>query len=453
MTERFIRFADLPPNPLSMEELKEYKEMGMNVCLLTEDDVKLISDGKLSAAYKTAIRNITDAGMEVWIRNMFNDKDYFVCETDKKGSNYGSVYEMEARNLTKEFQEFPAVTGFYMADEAYMYQFPEQLPISWILKDAHEFASFDQLVKLVDWKNEYYPNAFFHMNHVPGQSWDHYLPRNGQIYNYEEFLTEYCEVILKRLKGCPRSLCVDNYPLIGKDYLEKDYLSDLLTGAVVTKRYNSQVEEQDRATYGICLQTFHAYSMEYERHRDIISPEEITFQMYVGIALGAKLFEYFCYRSYEQEMIGIRYPDGTKHLWDFVKTANDRVASMEAAVMAYTWQGAFAVTGEEWSENVAAFIMARDKFCTHEDLEIHATGDTLVGCLDKDGCEGYVVVNYSDPIRKHTDTVSLKYKGVKKYCVLQGGKETVFEPEDGILTLVIRQGDAALVLPKEYPKG
>lgn len=65
MTERFIRFADLPPNPLSMEELKEYKEMGMNVCLLTEDDVKLISDGKLSAAYKTAIRNITDAGMEV----------------------------------------------------------------------------------------------------------------------------------------------------------------------------------------------------------------------------------------------------------------------------------------------------------------------------------------------------------------------------------------------------
>ena len=44
MNNGFIRFADLPPNPLDQEALREYQEMGMNVCLLTEDDVKLVSN-------------------------------------------------------------------------------------------------------------------------------------------------------------------------------------------------------------------------------------------------------------------------------------------------------------------------------------------------------------------------------------------------------------------------
>ena len=448
MNNGFIRFADLPPNPLDQEALREYQEMGMNVCLLTEDDVKLVSDGAVSTAYQTAIQNISDTGMQVWIRNMFNDKDYFICEHDKKGSNYGSPYEMAPRNITAEFQKFPGVTGFYMADEAYMYQLPENLPVSWMSRDAHKFASFDQLVKLVDWKNTYYPDAFFHMNHVPGQSWDHFLPRNGRFYNYEEFLTAYCEVILKRLTGGPRSLCIDNYPFIGKDYLEKDYLCDLLTGAQVTKRYNSQVEEANRATFGICLQTFHAFSMTYERHRDIISAEEITFQMYVGIALGAKLFEYFCYRSYKQEMIGICYPDGSKRLWNLVKTANDRVAPMEKAVLDCTWQGAFAVTGRQWCENAAAFIMAKDRFCAHDTVTVDATGDTLVGCLEKNGKPAYVLVNYSDPIRQHTDTVMLSCHGAQKYYVLQGGQEQIVTPDDGVLKLTLKEGDGAFVLPQ-----
>ena len=34
MNNGFIRFADLPPNPLDQEALREYQEMGMNVCLL-----------------------------------------------------------------------------------------------------------------------------------------------------------------------------------------------------------------------------------------------------------------------------------------------------------------------------------------------------------------------------------------------------------------------------------
>ena len=193
MENKFIRLADLPPNPTNADALKHYRELGMNVCLLTEDQVKLVSDGVLSRDYQQAIQNISDAGMQIWIRNMFNDADYFQCEEKKIGSNYGWTYEMDPRNITDEFQKFPTVTGFYMADEAYMYRLPEKVSIDWMVKENHLFASFDQLTKLVDWKNKHYPNAFFHMNHVPGQSWDHYLPRNGEYCNYEDFSDRICQ--------------------------------------------------------------------------------------------------------------------------------------------------------------------------------------------------------------------------------------------------------------------
>ena len=161
MENKFIRLADLPPNPMDKAALKQYQEMGFYICLLTEDDVFLVKDETVSPEYKQAIQNISDMGMQVWIRNMFNDPDYFDSDGKTDGSNYGWTYEMEPRHITNEFSAFPAVTGFYMADEAYMYQLPEIPPLDWMRKDSYKFASFDQLTKLVDWKNKYYPDAFF----------------------------------------------------------------------------------------------------------------------------------------------------------------------------------------------------------------------------------------------------------------------------------------------------
>ncbi len=446
MDRKFIKFADLPPDPMDKEDLKDYKELGMNVCLLTEDDVKMTSDGKLSAAYQEAIRNIEEAGLDVWIRNMYNDPDYFACSAYKTGSNYGSSYEMSARNITTEFRDFSGVTGFYMADEAYMYTLPETVPVSWMQKDPHLFASFDKLVKLVEWKNKYYPDKFWHMNHVPGQSWDHYLPRGDRIYDYEDFLTAYTETILKRLKGGGRSICIDNYPLIGEDYIEKDYLYDLLTASAVARRYNAGVDEQDKATFGICLQTFHAHAILDDRHRDIISAEEITFQMYVGMALGARMFEYFCYHSYEDSMIGIMDPEGKKRIYDLVKTANARMAGVEEIVCEFHSQGAFVVPGEKCTENTAAFVLAKKLFLTDTDISVRADCDTLVGCFERNGQKGYMLVNYTDPKREHENRVTVKLKAARSLCIYSGGTKTILSMKDEGVSIVLKPGDGAFVI-------
>lgn len=442
MENKFLHLADLPPNPTDRAALTHYRDMGMNVCLLTEDQVKMVADGTVSRAYQQAMENIAACGMQVWIRNMFNDADYFQCPEGKTGSNYGWKYELEPRDITDEFQ---SVSGFYMADEAYMYQLPEKVNIDWMVKENHLFASFDQLTKLADWKNTYYPDAFFHMNHVPSQSWDHYLPKNGKIYGYAEFLTEYANVILKRLKGCGRSLCLDNYPFIGENYLEKDYLYDLMTAAKVTRAYNAQAKPEDQATFGICLQTFEAKSMFDARKRDITMPEEITLQMYVGMALGARLFEYFCYRSYEHEFFGILDPDGNDRIYDIVKTANERAAYYEPILSGYESIGGYMVPGSVYSFNTAAMVMAKDLFCEPFEIGVQGEYDTLVGCLKKGNEKGYLLINYTDPIRSCSSTVTLHSGEIATTALYQDGKKTVLQAENGFFTVTLEPGGCAFI--------
>ena len=57
MGKRFLKFADLPPNPMDEKDLAFYKELGFDVCLLTEDNVKLDKNGTLNGDYKQAIKN------------------------------------------------------------------------------------------------------------------------------------------------------------------------------------------------------------------------------------------------------------------------------------------------------------------------------------------------------------------------------------------------------------
>ena len=52
MENKFIRLADLPPDPFNPADLERYKALGMNVCLLTEDHVKLVANGTVSPEYK-----------------------------------------------------------------------------------------------------------------------------------------------------------------------------------------------------------------------------------------------------------------------------------------------------------------------------------------------------------------------------------------------------------------
>ena len=183
-----------------------------------------------------------------------------------------------------------------------------------------------------------------------------------------------------------------------------------------------------------------------DRKRDITLPEEVTLQMYTGMALGARLFEYFCYRSYNREMFGILDPDGNDRIYDIVKAAGDRVAYFEPIISQYDSVGGYMVPGSLYSYNTAAMVMAKDLFCKPFDIGVESQYDTLIGCLTRGSEKAYMLVNYTDPIRKATSQVTLQGNGVQQLRLYKDGKETMLQAENGRFTVTLEPGNAALVI-------
>lgn len=422
-------FADLPPNPLSVSEIKTYKKLGFTAFVLTEDDVKFTVGGKITEEYKTAIKNVSDAGLDVIIRNMYNDEDYFDNPSPKKSSNYGSEYEIEKRSVTDEFSLLPRVVGFYVADEPYMYTLKE-MPWRYAHKDKEKFASFDKLVKIAEWKNKYYPEAFFHVNHVPSESYDHYFPLGEEIYDYADFLTAYADKVLRKLEGGGRSICLDSYPFVGEGYMENAYLKDLFVGATVTKKYNESVTEENSATFGICIQAFHARSMKAEnepRHKDIYSAAEITLQLYAGAAFRAKLFEFFCYRSFGGGLDGIMRSDGAKRIYDIVKKANDSALPLINVASEFKWGGGYCVGGSVYCDNARAIIDAKPTFEKDEKINVSSEYDLIVGRFIKGKKSGYMFVNYTDPSKNVGNKIRVCGRFSKISVVFEFGQKRTYE--------------------------
>ena len=91
----FVIFADLPPSPFDDGLIKDYLNLGFNTILLTEDEIKMIENDHLAKGYIDAINNLSKYDVNIWIRNMYNDPDYFDNDDeDKKRSNYGTPYSL-----------------------------------------------------------------------------------------------------------------------------------------------------------------------------------------------------------------------------------------------------------------------------------------------------------------------------------------------------------------------
>lgn len=442
ITEKRIRkIADLTPNYSDADALKLYCDLGFDTFILTEDDVSMVKDGKLSDSYKNAIKILSEAGLQVWIRNMYNDPDCFENDVTKDGSNYGALYTLEPRKITNEFSEFPSVTGFYMADEAYMTTLEDDPATE---MEEKKFSAFDQFSKMINWKNTYYPDLYTHFNHVPSSSVDHF-----RGYTYKEFLQSFVNQITKKLNKGGRSICLDNYPWKNDSEIVKDsYLFDLLTAALVCKNYNDNASKENQADFGLCLQTFQDTNLSL---RDITSTEDITMQMYTGMCLGAKLYEYFCYRSFEAAGLnGIVDSMGNKRIYDFVKEATERQKALERVALSFDWYGLKAYEGED-DKNKNTFEDVQNMLAENVGVldDVECRYDTIVGCFKKGNQDGYMAVNYTNPCVKQTDIVTLKFKDCSSVLVftedgcksqnLVGGNE---------IRLILPAGSAAFVIPE-----
>lgn len=437
---KMILVADMPPSPFDEAAVKLYKDMGFTHWLLTEDHTPMVFDGTLHEDYKNAIELLSQQGFEVWIRNMQNDPAYFQIEETKTGSNYGYPYTLEPRDITDDFAAYPSVTGFYMMDEPFQITRQDD-PATEDREDLH--PAFDQLGTLIEWKNTYYPDAFWHVNHVPCTSLDHYPSGT----TYEDFIDAYVETVLKKLDGGGKSICMDHYPLPdGGGVIKETFLHDVLVLSHATKEYNATVAEDEKATMGICLQTFRDVNLKL---RDITSANDITFQMYTGMAGGARMFEYFCYRSLDGiGLFGIIDMEGNPRIYDYVLEANQRALPFQRVVCAFDWYGMMVNHGKESGvENI--FEIVSEYVLTEANVlkKIDSRYDAIVGCFEQDGQDGYMVVNYTAPDLNLTNIITLTFSGCTTALVYTEEGTQQVNLVDGELRVTLDCGQAAFIIP------
>ena len=95
-------------------------------------------------------------------------------------------------------------------------------------------------------------------------------------------------------------------------------------------------------------------------------------------------------------------------------------------------------------EYVSSYVMK-----SHPRIERYtAEQDTLIGVFkDKQGEDGFMVVNFTDPAKNLSDMVELTFKDTAYAVVIIDGQLTTIKLNNGVLKLKLDSGDGAFVIP------
>ena len=385
-------------------------------------------------AYLSSIENLDNAGLDVWVRNFTNKTGYFDDAMTK------------ALLLYKD-----TIDGFYMVDEAFQNN-------ALLVKAGQESITtdFDALsADVVGWFNTNFAGKYFHSNHVPISSFDHYgdalTAANADA--YRQFLEIYKDKFNEMVDASGSSIGFDNYPFVREQTvlnsgIYKDYLLNALIAAQVAGNYDLSV----------CVQTFEASGkmefMGFNTSRDITSAAEVSLQLYTGFAMGADVFEYFAYNA-TADFKAIMNQDGTKRIYDIVKEGNEALCFADV-VNSFTWDGIVTSTGTKNSANGNAFDSVASMVLTNASNGVlnsySSTDDAIIGCFTKDSLNGYMIVNFNDPKAVTGDnTVSVSFENCARarvYTEVDGVLTSqIVDLTNGSYTVTLAPGSGCFVIP------
>ena len=256
--------------------------------------------------------------------------------------------------------------------------------------------------------------------------------------NYDTYIAQYLEKIKTPY------LSYDHYPLKkGKDYfLESSFLQNM---EIIRKALNEEGEGREMWTF---LQ-----SISFGSNRSLESVGDATFQAYSFLAYGGDAIQWFCFAcpppydgaSYfgNDALLDRNYQKTPA--FDYVKTANGYIQSLMPWYKNFTWKGVM-TSSENGGEGNFKLI---ERMESGKNLKkVEGTEDVLVGMFDdKDGREGCMVVNFTDPGRKLNNTVTLSFERVKDAIIILNGEKSVQSLKKGKLTLELKSGEGCFVIP------
>ena len=248
---------------------------------------------------------------------------------------------------------------------------------------------------------------------------------------------------------------------IGTDYVSYDhyplkYNPQNVNYIVPTFLYNMEVlqavaPEKQHWTF---LQ-----SIQYTpANRTLTSVADASFQAYSYLAFGGDGIQWFCYwtpgnnavEQFGEACIG---RDGKPTaIYDYVKTVNNEIHSFEHIYFSFDWKGVITTIGAEnqdGGENDSFSYLSTSLLSSHERIKsIKTQQDTLTGVFkDKDGRDGFMIVNYTEPSQKLDNKVEIEFNDSSRAIVVKKGVQEVVDTVDGKLTFTMDEGEGYFVIP------
>lgn len=370
----------------------------------------------LEAASKVGIKQII---------SLSTLREYFA--TAKTLYDAGALTKEEAvekvRSLLKPYTEYEYADALYGV----------------MIQDEPDASKFDQLGFAQEIFAEAAPDLMFYTNLFPVIAQGSQLGGTSPI-NYDTYIAQYLEKIKTPY------ISYDHYPLFksGKNYsLESSFLQNM---EIIRNAIDEEGEGREMWTF---LQ-----SISYgAKNRALESVGDASFQMYSFLAYGGDAVQWFCYACpppndgatvFGNNALLDRNYEKTD-TYTYVQTANQYVQALMPWYKNFEWQGVM-TTSEDGGEGNFERI---EKMSGTDTLsKVEGTADGLVGVFkDKDGRDGYMVVNFTDPARKISNTMSLSVTGVHNAIVVKNGVKTTVPVKDGKIIVALEAGEGCFVIP------
>lgn len=267
----------------------------------------------------------------------------------------------------------------------------------------------------------------------------------------EEFLNSAWEKMLSKMNG-RKILSTDIYPLLtkyGENVLDTMWLYTMEAYANFTKAHKADGAE------------FHMFIQSYSdgSRREITSKADLEYQVYTDMAFGINGFTYFTYRkSFLGGFGGGCVENGVSCkptvIYDWAKELNAEISEFDHVYLSFDWNGVMGINGtnntadNDEYKNESFSLLKTPLAALDCANSVKATEDTIIGQFkDKDGRDGLIVTNFSEPSADVRDKVSFEFKDANRALVYRDGKRKVYEVKEGKLDIKLDAGEGVFVIP------
>ena len=390
-----------------------------------------------------------------------------------------------------DFKDYPAFKGFYMIDEPTWNQIGvlEDEYVDWFNENygieacggvaKYEFyvnftAGYSTLIGHVLDENG---NAIYDVDPVTGNTVDCLDPVKQEAF-YDRYINRYVTNVLSKLESANKEFSIDTYALMDnqkgkviipseeyrKLYVETYGIADenILIAGNMPDGYQAYLLENwlyrtnkgaitaknNSVNFASCILT--ADESGSRTFRLPTSKADVTWQLYMNLAFGAKKLVCYGYDQYD----GGSYMTAQGKplpLYYLVQEANAEILKIGKVMSEFDkWVGVKTFVGTGKQKNSAFSLMSQTELKSLTGVSnVVCSNDLVIGeMIDKNGNHGYMLVGYQDPYNNGSTTVEMTFDGADGLIIYRGGERTLSEPlVDGKFNVTFGIGEGVFVIP------